>query len=239
MDWSGVRERVLAVASAKRTARGWRPAEVPDLYPVLTAEEVAEAEAQFGVTFPQEYRSFLLEVGAGGVGPKILLAELRKVRGSWGWITEDDEGCVFELDASGPFIESDDWLGVQIGTLRAAGFEPTVPDPDEDYFLDYQAAFGESAGEDLWYEQQFRGVIRISDNGCGMTGWLIVVGPHRGEVRDRAAEFNARLEPYVDAFGERHTFGSWYLDWLEQEEKELAEYLAAQRRRLSGPGRNV
>ena len=234
-EWSGVRERVFAVALAEERARRalaeqrglrWSSSSVPALYPVLAADEIVEAEAQFGVSLPEEYRSFLAQVGAGGEGPKILLTTLRKIEGRWGWISEDDEGCVFSLDASGSFIESQDWLDVQIATLRAAGFEPTVPDAEVDYLADYQGAFGESAGQDLWDEQRHRGAIYISDNGGGMTGWLIVAGPHRGEVRDRDCGYNPPFVPYVDASGNPHTFRSWYLEWLEQQEAQFAEYLA-------------
>lgn len=246
-DWSGVRERVLAVGSAReRLARAavgsvdrssdrvWafslpssRPqwySPAPALYPVLTAEEIAEAEAQFGVTLPEEYRSFLAEVGAGGDGPEIELAELRKVEGRWGWITENDEGCLFTLDASGPFIESADWREAQVATLRAVGVEPGPPRGERDYLADYVRAFGESAGWSRWYSDRDRGAIRISDNGCAMTGWLIVVGPHRGEVRD-VEYLGAPFVPYLDALGNRHTFRTWYLEWLERQEAQFAQHL--------------
>jgi hypothetical protein len=52
-----------------------------------------------------------------------------------------------------------------------------------------------------------------------MTGWLIVVGPHRGELRDRDCAVNPPYEPYVDAEGNRHTFRTWYLEWLDQHER--------------------
>lgn len=253
LGWSGVRERVLAVAAAKeRSDRAaaesidwsrdrvwaftappeerlpepegaWSPP--PALYPVLTAEEIAEAEAQFGVTLPEEYRSFLAEVGAGGDGPELELAELRKVNGSWGWITENDAGCVFMLDASGPFVESEDWGDAQVAVLRAAGIEPGDPDEDGNYLDGYVRAFGESAGWSALYGDQERGAIRLSDNGCAMTGWLIVVGPHRGEVQDHQYT-GAPFVPYLDALGNRHTFRSWYLEWLGRREAEYAEHLA-------------
>jgi|SRR6185312_8511816 len=46
----------------------------------------------------------------------------------------------------------------------------------------YCRAFGEYEGYRLFHEHRFRGAIHISDNGCGMTSWLIIAGPHRGEI---------------------------------------------------------
>ena len=225
-DWSGVRDRVVAAALAEQRARGWPPYPVPILAPVLTTDEIAEVEVQFGVTLPEEYRSFLAQVGAGGHGPKFLLTTLREIAGSWGWFSEDDERFPFLLDASGPFIETDDWLDVQVATLRTGGHEPTVRDEENDYHADYLQAFGAEAGDELWRAQRNRGAIYISDNGGGITGWLIVAGPRRGEVRDRDCGFNPPFEPYVDAAGNRHTFRTWYLEWLEQREAEFADHLA-------------
>jgi SMI1 / KNR4 family (SUKH-1) len=224
-DWSGVRERVFAVALAEQKARRWPPSPHPALASVLTSDEIAEVEDQHGTTLPDEYRSFLAEVGAGGVGPEILLTTLRKIGGRWGWFSEDDVRSPFALDASGPFIETEDWPDVQVATLRDAGHEPTVRDEEMDYLEDYRWAFRNLADE-LWHGQRHQGAIYISDNGCGMTGWLIVVGPNRGQVRDRDCGSNPPFEPYLDAHGNRHTFHTWYLEWLEQQEEKFAEHLA-------------
>ncbi|MEU1594522.1 SMI1/KNR4 family protein [Streptomyces sp. NPDC005708] len=185
---------MIAVEEAERRTRGWGSSQRPVFEPVLTAAEIAEVEAQYGVELPDEYRTFLAEVGAGGPGPAIELTSLRRVDGKNG-------------------------ADHQIATLRAAGYEPTTSDDDDDYLDDYRKAFGD-AGESNWFEERVRGAILISDNGCGMTGWLIVVGPHRGELRDRDCGGNPPFEPYVDVCGNRHTFRTWYLEWLEQRERE-------------------
>ncbi|MEU2867446.1 SMI1/KNR4 family protein [Streptomyces mirabilis] len=216
--WPGVRERVIAVEETERRARGRGPSRYPTFEPVLTPAEIAEVEAQFGVALPDEYRTFLADVGAGGPGPAFELTSLRRIDGQWGWVWENDEDHPWLLDPSGPFVETEDWAAQQMATLRAAGYEPTTRDEDDDYLDDYRKVFGD-AGDDVWFLERGRGAIPISDNGCGMTGWLIVVGPHRGELRDRNCAVNPPFEPYVDANGNRHTFRSWYLEWLEQRER--------------------
>lgn len=84
--WSGVRERVLALREAPNAAqvfgaRGHRF----ELLPPLSEVEVAEAEQEFGVGLPADYRSFLLEVGAGGAGPHYGLYPLQRDERGWAW----------------------------------------------------------------------------------------------------------------------------------------------------------
>ncbi|MFD8997881.1 SMI1/KNR4 family protein [Streptomyces abikoensis] len=48
-----------------------------ELLPPLTQAELEEAECQTGVRLPEEYRTFLLEAGAGGAGPDYGSSPLR------------------------------------------------------------------------------------------------------------------------------------------------------------------
>lgn len=216
VDWSGVRDRVAAVV------RHGAPGVYADFEPVLTADEVAEVEAQCGATLPEEYRSFLLEVGAGGPGPALELTTLSRIDGLWGWVW----GTVgpdqpWRLYAGGEFIENEQWSEEQRQFLRRAGHEPTAPDEESGYLRDFRAAFGSLRGEELWHLHRERGAIFISDNGCGMTSYLIAVGPHRGELRFRDCAENPPFEPLETADGRRHDFYSWYMEWLEEHEMRV------------------
>jgi hypothetical protein len=211
-QWTGIRERVAAVYSGPKRAYG----PFPLFEPVLSESEIAEVEAQYGVTLPEDYRAFLAEVGSGGAGPTHELTTLRRVDGRWGWVWDHDEAHAWRLDPAAPFTESPDWPAHQAATLRAAGREPTTRDEEDDYLADYCEVFG----EEFWYLDRGRGAIHISDNGCAMTSWLVVVGPHRGEVRHRDDGPNPEFRPLVDADGRPHTFRSWYLAWLERLEDE-------------------
>ena len=220
-DWFGVRERVIALVEARHRKLGWPPPQYSIFETVLTADEIAEVEAQSGVALPDEYRSFLAEVGAGGPGPELNLTSLCRIEGRWGWVW-DAAGPeeAWHLNASGPFVESEQWADHQVETLRAAGYEPPERDGGESYLDDYLSVFGD-VGEGLWRWRRGCGAIHISDDGCGMTNWLIVVGPHRGELRDRDCGRNPPYDPLTDACGNRHTFRTWYLDWLERREAKL------------------
>jgi hypothetical protein len=225
-DWRGVRDRVIA---AER-ARGRMP---PIFHPVLASNQIGEVEVQIGVELPEAYAAFLAEVGSGGPGPECALTTLCKVDGRWAWVWEDD--TILATDARGPFLENEEWIGHQIVTLRAAGHEPTVRDEDEDYCADYLRAFGDDEGFRLFHEQRLCGSIHISDNGCGMTSWLVMTGPHRGEIWFRDAAPNAPFEPLLDAGGRPHNFYTWYLDWLERKEASVGLRPAGADRRPAEP----
>ncbi|MFF2101262.1 SMI1/KNR4 family protein [Streptomyces sp. NPDC058202] len=84
-DWTGVRERVMALGAASggdkvfgAMGQGFA------LDAPLTGPEVADLETCLGVELPEEYRSFLLQVGAGGAGPAYGVFPVRR-DGSDGW----------------------------------------------------------------------------------------------------------------------------------------------------------
>lgn len=214
--WQGVRDRVIEV----QRRRGQTSPLHPVFDPVLTAEQIEQVEAQIGVNLPEPYAGFLTEVGSGGPGPEIELTTLCRSEGRWAWIWFTAGDWLF-TDARGPFLENDEWIGHQIATLRAAGHEPTVRDEDEDYCADYLEAFGENDGYRLFNEQRYCGTIHISDNGCGMTSWLVMVGPHRGEIWFSDAAPNPPLEQLLDANGRPHDFYTWYMEWLERQEASV------------------
>jgi hypothetical protein len=215
-DWLGVRERVIEV----ERVRGRISTLCPVFEPTLTFEQIEELEGEIGISLPDEYAAFLAEVGSGGPGPELELTTLRQEDGRWAWVwlTSGDPDVP---DVSGPLLENDEWLDHQVRTLRAAGHEPSARDLVTDHLDEYRKAFGEHAGYELFHVQRFRGTIQISDNGCGMTSWLVLVGPHRGEIWFRDCAPNPPLEPLLDANGRPHNFYTWYIDWLERQEVEV------------------
>lgn len=83
-DWEAVRFRLNALKGSSADIFGAN-AHKFELAPVLTEAQVAEAEAQWNIRFPDDYRSFLLQAGAGGAGPYYGLFPLIKQAGKWAW----------------------------------------------------------------------------------------------------------------------------------------------------------
>lgn len=251
-DWHGVRERVEAMVATWHRAggAGWLPSDSDIFERPLAEREMAEIEAQYGVTLPSDYRSFLMEVGNGGIGPwtthlpseDLNASDLSFVRrmayegsglesgspnrpsmpGEWGWVWQE-LGFHWKPDLSGPFVNNDEWPGKQVETLRAAGHKPGPPNHDTGYLDAYISAFGDAddTGYERFNEERHRGSLQVCSFGCGMTGWLVVIGPHRGEIRWRDASVNPAFEPEVDRDSTPHTFHTWYMDWLTCQEATL------------------
>jgi hypothetical protein len=212
-DWSGVRDRVIAVDRAR-----WRSSSAQPIFErALTFDEIEEIEAEIGVALPDEYAAFLAEVGSGGPGPACELTTVRQVEGRWVWVWLTATDALSVPDMSGPFMDNDEWLHHQIETLRAAGHEPGVPDEHTGYLDAYRRAFGHG-GDLRFHEERFRGAIHVGDDGCGATSWLAVVGPHRGEIWFRDCGIDPPLERLLDDQGTPHNFYTRYIDWLERRE---------------------
>jgi hypothetical protein len=212
-SWSGVREQVLALGRAPFVekvfgARSQGFGHGFELEPTLTEDEVAEAEKDLGVTFPPAYRTFLLQVGAGGAGPYYGLFPLRHDAQGWSWDQGRGSRVVNPLLAQ-PFPSEAD---------RARWAEELdAREPAESDFPDhasYLAAF--RSWDDEWedvHEAMTAGAVRLSHEGCGYYVWLVVTGPDRGTLWTDLRAADGPLEPVTADHG-RVDFGEWYLTWL-------------------------
>ncbi|GAA3373819.1 hypothetical protein GCM10020367_35260 [Streptomyces sannanensis] len=202
--WAGVRERALGL--------GW-------LADPLTEAELADLEAQAGVRLPEEYRDFLLRVGAGGTGPQYGVFPARRAEGGqWRW--DGDGGHMTVLDRlAEPF--------------PVRGPDPEVPAaleaerPEEEDFEDIEdfdaawEAWDERTAGLLWTEDRTVGAICLCHVGCAERRWLVVSGPERGRIWADARCDDVDLEPLRGPDGEPLTFASWYLSWLDEASREV------------------
>ncbi|MFJ3792266.1 SMI1/KNR4 family protein [Kitasatospora sp. NPDC090091] len=215
--WAGVREEVLALREAPFAAKvfgaGQGFGHEFRLEAPLGEAEVAAAEAEFGVSFPPDYRSFLLEVGAGGAGPHYGLFPLQRDGQGWHW---SDGGVRNDGTLLGR-----DFLSVEERTRRETEYEAREPVeadfPDEE---SYRAAF--RAWDEEWERldpELTAGAICLNHEGCGYYILLVVTGPERGTLwfDGRAADLS--LQPLTGE-AERLGFRAWYLDWLARATRE-------------------
>ncbi|MFJ9521814.1 SMI1/KNR4 family protein [Kitasatospora sp. NPDC101801] len=212
VDWPGVREQVLGLRAAPfrekvfGAERGF--GHEFQLEPPLSEAEVTAAEEELGISFPSAYRTFLLEVGAGGAGPHYGLFVLRHDERGWHWADEyghrTDNAL---LDRPFPSVEE-----------RARWeAEYDAREPDRESFPDersYLAAFRDWDDEwDTLSAEMTAGAIPLSHQGCGGYTWLVVTGPERDTLWSVSRANEYPTEP-LSAGANRVNFRDWYLSWL-------------------------
>lgn len=199
-------------AEAERLARGRRPcgsgrppAAGPDTCPPpLSETEVREAEAELGITFPDQYREYLLSRSAGGA-----VNRLRRTAAGWGW--EGDGDTNYAL-LTAPFPHPDSYRDRE-DALNAR--EPRPEDfPDADVHRQAWARW--DAEYEVFQERKTSGAVFVQDNGCGFATLLVVTGPLRGSLWfDGRATCDLILPLALD--GRPVPF----LEWLERESMDL------------------
>lgn len=210
--WHGVRDRVTRLQNMPGIERVFgSTAHRFALAPPLAEAEVDDAEQSFKVRLPDDYRGFLLHVGAGGAGPGCGLLTLRRTAHAWDWAGGDpprsDLGRLHQ-----PFAP---WHvdGVPIDPLRLRMPVRYNFEYGEDFKVAYQ--LWEKA---MWHPDRTAGAVCLCDEGCLRCDWLVVTGDERGMVwRDYRID-GIDLAPLFDARGCRLDFGQWYLGWLDKVE---------------------
>ena len=212
VDWSGVRLRVTALAGDARAGELFGAGGHHfRLGAPLSGRELAEAEAQFGVRLPEQYRDFMRQVGAGGAGPFYGIFSLTKANGSWTW-----EGDGAELTDVARLAEPFSRTGADPQALDALlADRPTGEVLTDDEYRDAYEAWDKRRENLLWNPDRTAGAICLCHEGCAYRYWLVVSGPERGTIWSDQRAADVDLEPTGS------TFGRWYLDWLATQETAL------------------
>ncbi|WP_027346857.1 SMI1/KNR4 family protein [Hamadaea tsunoensis] len=216
--WTGVRDRIAALrAHPGKAGIFGADGHAFDLALALSPGELDELEAWLGVTLPDEYRSFLVEVGAGGAGPGYgVFPVVRNQDSGWAWQGDGADMTDRErLAEPFPVVRT---LNDRIGELGES--------PDDEDFED-EAAFDEAM--EAWHDRLYgllddptltMGAVCISHFGCAYRDWLVVSGPARGTMWSDPRCDDADLAPVLDD-DRPQTFRGWYLEWLGEAEAKL------------------
>ena len=217
--WAGVRERVRALAESASGRKVFGSiGHGFALDDPLTPDEVDALEAQIGVALPDEYRTFLLEVGAGGAGPYYGIYPAR-CQDRWCW-----EGDGVELADLSRLAEPFPVQGPDPAALRAL-LDERPEEEDYEQLDDFDGAI--EAWEQrwaalMWSADRTVGAVVISTSGCAVRQWLVLSGPERGRIWWDGRVDDEDLEPLRDDEGEPVSFAQWYLGWLADAEQRGA-----------------
>ncbi|MGI1679207.1 MAG: SMI1/KNR4 family protein [Cellvibrionaceae bacterium] len=165
----------------------------------LSDSVISAFEEKNSITLPEEYRSYIAEIGNGGVGPYYGLQTLEN-----SLFSDLDYKRPGELvKPSEPFPFTEPW------NMEFSGEEQ-----DEAAYEKYE--------KEYFSEKWETGILRICNYGCGITLNLVVNGHEKGNiwVDDRGHGGGIYPDPY---FGQKNrtTFLSWYNLWLDQSLSEL------------------
>jgi hypothetical protein len=140
------------------------------LNPPLAEHEVAAFEARHGVSLPEDYRTFVLQVGDGGVGP--FCGVLRLDRSD---LSERDRGeDLLPGFLTGSFPHVQPWNEPGDGS----------PEAEEEYFD----------------PARIRGSLNLSYQGCGYTVRLVLGGPQRGTLWEDGRCGDMGITPFAPGF---------------------------------------
>ncbi|WP_327306817.1 SMI1/KNR4 family protein [Streptomyces sp. NBC_01298] len=137
----------------------------------LTGAEVEQAEAELGIRFPPAYRSYLLDVGAGGP-----LHPLERGPDGWWWAGNPDTRRDL-LPA--PFPHPDSYVEADAALWERFPREEDFP--DEAALRTARQAWNEAEGDEF-EDRKTAGCVVLRDNGCGFATLLALAGPLAGTV---------------------------------------------------------
>ena len=165
----------------------------------LSVEVVDHFETQCRVRLPLDYRSFLLQVGDGGIGPGVAMRRLGAPFDD-GRLDDWQPGDVFP-DGSYSSLDKPFPHSSRVAGGYPAEFFQALDDPDN---VDLSLGFEP-------------GALYLFDFGCAVWTSLIVTGPSAGQVWTDSRTDNRGLYPQLDDGGVPVDFARFYTDWLRSD----------------------
>ncbi|WP_055568847.1 SMI1/KNR4 family protein [Streptomyces atriruber] len=192
-----------------------------ELRPVLTEEQVDAVERRRGVTFPAEYRSFLMEVGAGGAGPDygVFTVEPPEVEVEPDSGVTSEPGATSETGRALPFRpeRTAEWEEHRAAEPQRSAYGDS--DEDGERFREAYAAWDKRDDELL--ESLTEGALYVSEQGCGYYTLLALTGPERGTMWQDVRAAAEGVIPFAFLGStDRVTFAEWYVHWLTRAERQ-------------------
>ncbi len=163
-----------------------------------TLKSVEDFEDRYSVKLPLDYRKHIMTFSNGGPGPGMGLVSLTNCT----MRDLDSRQSLYSTIPSLPFPLSAEW-----------NLEPVDPDVDEAAYRTFETNY--------YSEYYDRGVIRLSNYGCGIWCNLVVNGDEFGHVwfDDRTNENGIRPASFKGQ--SRITFADWYAAWIEESLRKL------------------
>jgi hypothetical protein len=188
-----LRTIIEKLADVRAKAPDSRPCALVTLGPPLAVDELALIESTIGVTLPDDFRTFVTEIGNGGTSSGYALLRLGEIdfgHGAKTWIGSEE----YVHDARAPFPYTEPWNWDK--ARRDAVFE----------------------GDDALTAEYWRpidGAIPLAAESDYQHEWLVVTGPERGKVWHDGRLQQLGWCPWLDATGAHRTFASWYEGLLD------------------------
>lgn len=173
----------------------------------LPAATIEAFEGRHGISLPDDYRSFLTEIGDGGAGPGYGVLPFGRDDDGRAW---DDGGLVGDLGR--PFPHATAWNLPDSFWAGRPDWSPDTPVEEQDRLM---AAWDREVERHYWNPALMNGAIPICHRGCAERQWLVIHGEQRGSVWDDLRADEAGLAPALGDSGEPLTFAGWYTAWLD------------------------
>jgi hypothetical protein len=180
------------------------------LNPPLSISVVEAFEKQHGISLPEDYRSFITEIGNGGAGPFYGLFPFGMHDDGFDLCSWEGGGMIGDL--SKPFPHVTAWN-------LPMSFWSGEPDPAPDTPLEEEDRLMEAWDRELeahyWNPAIMNGAIPICHRGCALRQWLVVHGEQRGFVWNDLRVDNGGIATLLGKSDNPLTFTDWYMEWLE------------------------